>query len=152
MVIIDSVGNALVDWTKENIEKYIKEEKPVTQAAQFNPALGFNTPTYQGTPTLHQGEFDMFGRRTGQTNVFSQVPKTQNSTDERVPLELRAQGVDYEPETDMYYSDEPASGFTFNRNWGCFICYGEEVRKRYNITKTGKPKKNNKTNNKKKGS
>ena len=49
----------------------------------------------------------------------------------------------------MYFSDEPAVGFSFNRNWGCFICFGEEVRKKYNITKTGKPKKNSKTSGKK---
>ena len=133
MAVVDDKGNSIQTWAEDSIKKHITVETQTVFAGFRNGAVPVKTnvkPSYTLIP---------------ETSV-SEINTLRQEALVIVPTQFKGE-VDYEPETDMYYSDKPAiPGFIYDVMFGCYKMSGDLFRARYSNKKSvGRPKKD-KTN------
>lgn len=157
MCVIDDKGNSILDWAKENIDKYIVNETP-----KVSSIVGFlgdsHTPSngvYKRESVTQQPAYTLSDNNSSvkpkDTTKASNTMRYKDALS-YVPAAYKAD-VDYEPESDTYFTY--VSGipdFYYSNLFDCYTCQGNRYRalnpKQKNPVGRPKGKKENKTNEK----
>ena len=146
MCIVDERGNSIDDWCSESIDRFIKEEKPVsytiTGGGGNNP-VGFRTADTSPL-TLNDTHYA--------TTPSKDAAKSIKDAESYIPKDMK-DIVQYEAESDTYFIEQEdiinngiPKGFYYSHLYDCSIMQGEAFRRRY-----PKEKKNNTDKKNKKG-
>ena len=125
MCIVDDKGNSISEWAKESVDKYIVKQTPKV-VTTTTPTSGLD---FKAIYTREKVEY------TPKLSIKESIAI--------IPKDLKPY-VNYEVETDCYYSDSYLPGFMYSNLYNCFIMQGDEFRRKVATIKPSnkKDKKN----------
>lgn len=119
MCIVDEKGNSIKTWAEESVKKYITKELP-----KYNVCSQYGIATHK--PPTSGVDFKTIQTR----EKAKETPKLSSKESVAIiPKELRPY-VEYEVESDCYYSEEYLPGFAYSSLYGCYIMDGVTFRER----------------------
>jgi hypothetical protein len=123
MCVVDDKGNSISAWAKESVEKYIVKETPrvYSQTGFYNNTVSINGQPYEVITDKSEKA------KSEKTKDVKDNDKYERML-EYIPNDLKGD-VDYEPETDMYFTCcVGLPGFYYSNMYDCYVCRGVTFR------------------------